>query len=381
MLFVSSSQLTEGMCVAEDVRDHYGRVLIARGQRIRASHVAGLGKFGIHSLFIDPNNGETPAPPAKSNVRAQCEDAIAAVAPGAIQHGRQLSARERRAIRDAADSLVTSLVHSPKSVLALSHDADPAGRPVQHAVNTAALAVALGVDFRLPNETLRDIGAAMLLHDVGMALLPDVAVQSGHPPAAEEIDRLKAHSLIGYEYAKRADLLSPSAAELLLTHHEFLDGSGYPRGLTEESLTLSSRIVAVAEAFDSLTSDRLGITGILPDAALAWMLGAPNTLYDRTVVLALSRRVPLYRSGSAVLLSTGETGIVAGTPPGAPRRPVVLIHSDRNGLSLRHPLIVDLTRETGRAIARCAPTIEALRRHRETGAPISTIDPALAIIG
>src|SRR5690349_10956627 len=87
MLFVPSSQLIEGMCVAEDVCDHHGRLLIARGQRIGHSHLTRLRKFGVLSLFIDPHNGEKPPPPTKSNLRKQCEAVVSAVCPKSPAEG------------------------------------------------------------------------------------------------------------------------------------------------------------------------------------------------------------------------------------------------------------------------------------------------------
>jgi hypothetical protein len=125
----------------------------------------------------------------------------------------------------------------------------------------------------------------------------------------------------------------------------------------------------------------MGIPAVLPDAALAWMLRGAGTRFDRQAVLALSNRVALYPNGSSVRLTTGETGTVAGTLPRSPRRPVVLIDTDHTGRKLSAPMIVDLTVETDRAIARCARTREQLERSRATRMPTSTVDPNLADLG
>jgi hypothetical protein len=381
MLFVPSSQLTEGMCVAEDVCDHQGRILIARGQRIGHFHIARLRKFGIHSLFIDPHHGEKPAPPVKSSLRKQCEAVFSAACPKYAGASGPLLTLDAGAVRSAADSLVDSLLRARKSVVTLSTGPELDDRETQHAVNVAALAVALGIDFRLPNDTLREVGSAMLLHDVGLMLLPKELTERTVPPNPEEIQQLKKHTVLGYDYVLKTGALSPIAASLLLSHHERLNGSGYPQALRADKLTPAIKIVAVAEAFDSLTSGRFAIPAVLPDAAIAWMLLHSDTLFDKEIVLALSQRIALYPNGSAVRLTTGETGIVAGTLPRAPRRPIVLVHIDGKGRTLATPMIVDLTKETGRAIARSAPTMEMLQESRATGIPVSTIDPILAAVG
>ncbi|HLJ54164.1 MAG TPA: hypothetical protein VKT77_03940, partial [Chthonomonadaceae bacterium] len=135
-----------------------------------------------------------------------------------------------------------------------------------------------------------------------------------------------------------------------------------------------------AEAFDSLTSTRAGIEAVLPDAALSWMLQSPG-LFDRNIVATLGNRIALYPDGAAVRLTTGELGIVAGTLPSASRRPIILVHIDSRGRALPNPMIVDLTKETGRSIARSAPSMEILQRARSEAVPTSDIDPVLAGVG
>ena len=284
-------------------------------------------------------------------------------------------------MRSAAESLVSSLLKARKSVVTLSNSGEAGDHQTQHAVNVAALAVALGIDFRLPNDALREIGSAMLLHDVGLMLLPADLTQRTSPPDSDQIQQLKKHTVLGYEYVLKTGALSPDGASLVLSHHERLNGTGYPQKLKGAQLTLPIKIVAVAEAFDSLTSDRHGIPAVLPDAAIDWMLAQSGRLFEKAVVQALSQRIALYPNGSAVRLTTGETGVVAGTLPRSPRRPIVLVHFDSKGRELKNPMIVDLTKETGRAIARCAPSMETLQAARETGNAVSTIDPVLAAVG
>jgi len=124
----------------------------------------------------------------------------------------------------------------------------------------------------------------------------------------------------------------------------------------------------------------MGIDAVLPDAALSWMLRNP-ALFDSSIVNALGSRIALYPDGTAVRLTTGETGIVAGTLPTASRRPVVLIHTDSNGRELPNRIIVDLTKESGRSVARSAPTLEMLQKSRQADVLASDIDPVLAGAG
>src|SRR3954463_3510705 len=124
MLFVPSSQITEGMCVAEDVVDQYGRMLIARGQRIGPSHLQRLHKFGIQSLFIDQHNGAKPLAPTKSNLRKQCESVLETFSPKFAGGELAPPPPDPGAVGAAADALVTSLVKAGKAIVTLTGGSD-----------------------------------------------------------------------------------------------------------------------------------------------------------------------------------------------------------------------------------------------------------------
>ncbi|HLJ54707.1 MAG TPA: HD domain-containing phosphohydrolase, partial [Chthonomonadaceae bacterium] len=198
MLFVTSSQVTEGMCVAEDVVDHGGRMLISRGQRIGPEHLKRLHKFGIQSLFIDQNRGEKPKPVGKSSLRKQCESVLNTICCR-FTSGGSPPPPDPGEIRAAADALVTSLVKAGKSIVSLSGSAEDE-QLTHHSINVAALAVALAIDLRLPRQMLMEIGSAMLLHDVGFMLLPHELYHRTEPPSRSEARQLKAHTVLGYDF-------------------------------------------------------------------------------------------------------------------------------------------------------------------------------------
>jgi len=377
MLFVQSSQIAEGMCVAEDVHDQSGRILIARGQRIGPSHLVRLQKFGIQSLFIDGGSGARPAEPPKTDLRKQCETVFRAVYAEAKSGGTTVRSRHSESIAAASSELVRSLRLGDCRVVTLSGSSEERDLEPQHAVNSAALAVAIGIDQKLSSDALRELGSAMLLHDIGFALLPRTSTEGTAQPTPDQIQQFRAHTLLGYNYVLRTELLHAGAAEILLSHHERMNGSGYPRALSGEKLSVSMRIAAVADTFDALTSrNRFGLPPALPDAALEWMQSRYG-LYDNGIAAALGHRVIWYPDGVSVRLTTGEIGTVAGTLPHASSRPVVLIHSDSKGRVLPEPIIVDLMTETGRSVARSAPTLERLHEMRSAASPGDTIDPTL----
>jgi putative two-component system response regulator len=109
-----------------------------------------------------------------------------------------------------------------------------------------------------PDELCRQIREASSLHDVGKIGIPDRVLLKPGPLTRDERMVMEEHPLIGYRILGGSDSpLLKLAAEIALTHHEWVDGSGYPNGLSGEAIPLAGRISAIADVFDALTTNRV----------------------------------------------------------------------------------------------------------------------------
>lgn len=124
-----------------------------------------------------------------------------------------------------------------------------------HNLRVAELAVKIGRAMELPNDTLRTLARAGLLHDVGKIGIPDSILSKPGSLSPDEWTVIKRHPEMGHAILDRVDKLRHEA-EIVIAHHERLDGSGYPRGLRGDQIPLEARILAVADTYDVLVSDR-----------------------------------------------------------------------------------------------------------------------------
>jgi hypothetical protein len=157
-----------------------------------------------------------------------------------------------------------------------------------HSQRTARLAVELGLRMGLPPDRLRVIARGAYLHDLGKIAIPDEILNKPSALTPEERAIVERHPQLGYELAASA----PSLREVLpviLHHHERVDGRGYPDGLVGQSVPLEARVVAVADVWDALTSDRSYRAGWTPAVALAHIDAGRGTHFDPLVVDALIR--------------------------------------------------------------------------------------------
>lgn len=153
-----------------------------------------------------------------------------------------------------------------------------------HTLRVAELSVRVGRQMGLDNRSLRVLARAGLLHDIGKLGIPDSILVKPGPLDPDEWRVMKTHPQLGLDILARCGIL-PREAEIIRAHHERMDGSGYPSGLDGPEIPIEARIIAVADTYDVLLSDR-PYRRALPHAAAVQVLlkeAAANKLYDAAV--------------------------------------------------------------------------------------------------
>lgn len=152
-----------------------------------------------------------------------------------------------------------------------------------HVVRTAEMAVRVGERFHMPARDLRDLGLAALLHDVGKLNIPDEILTKPSSLTAEEYELVKLHTIDGEEMLLAEETLA-SVAPIVRSHHERIDGGGYPDGLAGNDIPLASRIIAVCDAFDAMTHDRQYRRGMPMKMAFAVLHEHAGSQWDAAVI-------------------------------------------------------------------------------------------------
>ncbi|HEX7059636.1 MAG TPA: HD domain-containing phosphohydrolase [Solirubrobacterales bacterium] len=157
------------------------------------------------------------------------------------------------------------------------HDAET-GR---HVNRMASIAAFLGAQIGLSGERVLLLRAAAPMHDVGKIAIPDEILRKPGPLTPEEREQMETHTWVGHQILADSDSdLLRIGASIALTHHEWWDGSGYPQGLRGEEIPLEGRIVAVADIFDALLSDRPYRPAMTVDEAVKTIEDERGTHFD-----------------------------------------------------------------------------------------------------
>jgi putative nucleotidyltransferase with HDIG domain len=159
----------------------------------------------------------------------------------------------------------------------------------QHTRRVALLAVQVGEELRLPPATLRDLAVGGLLHDIGKLAVDRRILQKPEGLTDDEFAEIKRHPGAGIALLKDLGGFNDAVHRLVHEHHERLDGSGYPQGLSGVQLGIGPRVMAVCDVFDALTSDRVYRNAWTKEQALSLLREQAGTAYDAKCVHALER--------------------------------------------------------------------------------------------
>ncbi|PNS09634.1 HD-GYP domain-containing protein [Solilutibacter silvestris] len=220
-------------------------------------------------------------------------------------------------------------------LMALKRHSDYAYR---HAMNCCALAIAFGRALSYPESGLLSLARGGLLMDIGMASVPANVVDRPGMLHASQAMEMRDHVEEGCRRFDAAGFSDPEARAMLACHHEFFDGSGYPRRLAGTAIPLSGRIAAIVDAFDAMSSDRPYRAAMTRDAALRELYRSRDRQFQGELVEEFVRCLGVYPVGTLVELSSGEIGIVVAQNNAHRLRPrlMLLTWADK---SLRDPFM------------------------------------------
>lgn len=272
----------------------------------------------------------------------------------AVQLGLRIPVPEIRAV--VADSL-HSLMTDESTLLALAGIRSYDRYLSEHSVNVCILTMVLGRDLGMDAASALELGIAALLHDVGKVFIEEDVVKKPGKLTEQEWQSIQRHPAMGARAIAGLPELPALASTIALEHHIYADGSGYPAISAQHRPHLLSRLVAVVDTYDALTTDRPYRERWTPQQAIAWMLYEAGGRYDRQLLARFALRAGLYAPGSLVRLATGELGIVVKGSFQAPDKPVIKIVSGGSGGA---ESLIDLAQNADLQIECVAQPVEVL---------------------
>ena len=268
------------------------------------------------------------------------------------------------ALQRVVESMLDNLLQDPAAVLGLTAIKGHDDYTLNHSINVCILSISLGNALGLDSDDMRSLGLAALLYDIGKVRVPeDVLVKSG-PLTAEEWAQVKHHSEEGANLLKRLSLADKMCMIVAYEHHQRHDLMGYPDSSGSEQ-HLFSKIVAVCDAYDAMTTLRPFRREIRPDKALSVLMQGRGKAYDPAVTKALVGMLGIYPMGAVVTLNDRTTAVVYRVNNDDLLHPRVKLLADAEGRWLESPEVLDLrlvdpsSGQPVNWIVECIPAVEA----------------------
>jgi putative nucleotidyltransferase with HDIG domain len=331
---VSAAELTRAVRVlAADASD-----LAAAGgieRVIRAANVEGV-RFGQ----VRPVQSDVDADDDADRDRRAYEGAVDLVREmdQLVRGGRSPG---RLPVRSAVGSLVDGVRMRRSAMLELASLRDHDHYTFYHSANVAILSLALGSLVSDEPRFLAALGTGALLHDVGKMTVDREILNKAGALTAEEWNSMRDHPVSGARMAAQMSGLDRSAAVMILEHHMGYDGSGYPRRPIGQKQHLASRIIAVADAYDAMTSRRAYSEARVQNEAMALVAESAGSSLDPTLVRLFVKMLGVYPPRSVVRLDDGSTAVVVRPGESDPLRPLVKVIAAPTG-ELVEPTLLDL---------------------------------------
>lgn len=338
-IFMRTRQLKPGMRVDHPVVDRLGRILVARGATLDEYIIEAMLKMGIMSVYIqegtEDEDGQVQASPAaqKNIEKLRTEDrtkvSLSASVRKRVAEGIQYiySNTDDPALvqtsASIADSLMSAIQENDAMAIDISALKTSDEYTFKHSVDVATIAMIVAKQMGMPEDEIHEIGVTGLLHDVGKTKIPLEILNKPDRLDDSEFAIMRQHSVYGYRIIKdRPDL--PEDVKLgVLQHHEKINGAGYPLGLPADKINPYAKILAVADIYDALVTERPYKAAFSQREAIEMIMSMTQEL-DMFAMESFLQSMILYPVDTIVELSNGEKAKVVKNSPYYILRPTVV---------------------------------------------------------
>ncbi|WP_077338213.1 HD-GYP domain-containing protein [Pseudocolwellia agarivorans] len=227
------------------------------------------------------------------------------------------------AINQLAEEITNSIIRNEYAISILTRIRDKSTYQWEHAVNSAILMCGFVLFLGLKKEVATQIAIGALLHDVGVAKIPKTILDKKGKLTPNEQKLTRKHLTWGHKICHSQGLSNKITTDMMINHHERLDGSGYPRGLDASKLSRLARITAIVDVYDAMTGSKYYKQGVQPINALRYLM-SKNEQFDRVLVQQFIKYMGVHPVGSVVKLSNETLAVIVKGNRKSPLQPSVI---------------------------------------------------------
>lgn len=322
MRFVTKSALKEGMVLGKPLYGTERKLLLKSHTRLTERSIRFIKNLDIPGIYISDEVSQD------IDVKGLISDELRLATLKKVERifsSTQGKAPQASLIIEQVDNIIDELFKNKNVLLDIYDFKMFDNYTYAHSVNVAILALTLGISLGLPKPKLSELGFAALIHDIGKMLIDQDIINKTITLTELEYKEIMRHPALGCEYAKETFDISPDIFDAILDHHEKYGGGGYPSNKCGEEISLYGRIIALADVYDTISSDRPHRKALSPSESIEYIMGNAGSHFDPMLAGLFIRKIAPYPVGTTVKLSNGLIGIVVKNHESLSMRPVIRI--------------------------------------------------------
>lgn len=343
MRIISVDSITGNEKLAKDIMSNNGTILISVGTIMKKDYIFRLKDLKIEFIYVEDEIGKgvNLVNSLELHIKDQCQEYIRDILCKYTYDDES----ELEDVKVVADEIISEVMAEPEVIYNLSSIRNKNESTYSHSLNVCALAVIIALKMKIPKNKIREIAIGCLLHDIGFTYISlDYQNLKMNTCTDKERKEIMKHIIYGYSAIEKMEWLSPVSKDIIIGHHERIDGSGYPFHLKDDRIKIGSRIAAVCDEFDSLVYGNL-VKKLKVHEAIDYIVSKASILFDFNVVKAFVDSVAAYPIGALVITNQKEIGIVLRQNSKCPTRPVIRIIKNKEGKKPSEWIEKDLTKE------------------------------------
>ncbi len=314
------------------------QVILPEGAVIRQDYIEKLKELGIREVCIHEEEERQESLILKMDIECSVKEKVRDILEKhTYKHNEDLEELSK-----TADNIISNILEESRVVEKVYDIKQRNADIYEHSISICSMAILTALKLGLSSKCIHDIGVACLLHDIGLRYQTfDYSDRELEELPAYEISEFKKHPIYGYTAVKEEDWLTEASKDIILLHHERLNGTGYP--LKTRNISQECRIVSVCDAFDEMICG-IGCKRIKVHEAVEYLKIYKGIKFDAKVVDVFLNFTAVYPVGTHVLTSEGEIGVVVGQNRDFQDRPILRIIRDKDGGNIKREVIKDLVK-------------------------------------
>lgn len=315
------------------------QIILPAGAVIRKEYVERISELGILEVFVKEKEQSSEIVILKSEIKDMIKEKVKDILE---RHTYRRNNQELEELCQTADNIISTILEEKQAVEKIFDIKERSTDIYEHSISICSLAILTALKLGLDEKVIHDIGVGCLLHDIGLRYttidFTKSDVNALNPQ--EQLEYIK-HPVYGYSSLQDQDWISEISKNIILYHHERLDGSGFP--LKIKDIPLECKIVNVCDAFDEMIC---GITRKKAKVyeAIEYLKNFKNKLFDDKIVDIFLDFTAVYPAGTYVITNEGEFAVVVAQNKDFQDRPIIRILKDKDGNDVKEEIFRDLVK-------------------------------------